>query len=85
MIMVLMHPEKVNRLILYGASCGEQEGIPQSPEVVRALSEFVYNRTQDIEMFLSVTFWLEWIKAHPDYLETIPKSTEILPPDTLVQ
>ena len=40
MIMMLMHPEKVNRLILYGASCGEHEGIPQSPEVVRDLSEF---------------------------------------------
>ena len=26
----LMHPEKVNRLILYGASCGGQEGIPKS-------------------------------------------------------
>jgi pimeloyl-ACP methyl ester carboxylesterase len=81
----LMHPEKVNRLILYGASCGGQESIPQSPEVVKALSDFVNNRTQDVEMFLSVTFPSEWIKAHPDYLETIPKSAEIVPSATLVK
>ena len=33
--LTLMHPEKVNRLILYAASCGGQEGIPQSPQVVK--------------------------------------------------
>ena len=83
--LTLMHPEKVNRLILYGASCGGQESIPQSPEVVRALSDFVNNRTQDVETFLSVTFPSEWIKANPNYLETIPKSAEIVPSTTLVK
>src|SRR5919112_225198 len=83
--LTLMHPEKVNRLILYGASCGGQESIPQSPEVVRALSDFVNNRTRDVETFLSVTFPSEWIKARPNYLETIPKSAEIVPSTTLVK
>ncbi|HEX6029017.1 MAG TPA: alpha/beta hydrolase [Nitrososphaeraceae archaeon] len=83
--LTLMHPEKVNRLILYGTSCGGQESIPQSPEVVKALSDFVNNRTQDVETFLSVTFPLEWIKSHPTYLETIPKSAEIVPSATLVK
>jgi pimeloyl-ACP methyl ester carboxylesterase len=81
----LTHPEKVNRLILYGAACGGQEGIPQSPQVVKALSDFVNNRTQDIETFLSVTFPPEWIKANPNYIESIPNTTEIVPPDTLMQ
>jgi pimeloyl-ACP methyl ester carboxylesterase len=83
--LTLMHPEKISRLILYGASCGGQESIPQSPQVVKALSDVVNNRTQDVETFLSVTFPPEWIKAHPDYLESFPKSAEIVPPDTLVQ
>ena len=26
----LLHPEKVNRLVLYGASCGGKENIPKS-------------------------------------------------------
>ena len=83
--LTLMHPEKVNRLILYAAACGGQESIPHNPEVVKALSDFVNNRTQDVETFLSVTFPLEWLKAHPDYLESFPKSAEIVPPTTLVQ
>jgi pimeloyl-ACP methyl ester carboxylesterase len=83
--LAVMHPEKVNKLILYGASCGGQENIPQSPQVVKALSDFVNNRTQDVETFLSVTFPPEWIKANPNYLKTIPKSAEIVPPATLVQ
>ena len=32
--LTLTHPEKVNRLILHGASCGGKEGVPPSPEVV---------------------------------------------------
>ena len=27
----------------------------------------------------------EWIREHPDYLETIPKTTEIVPTTTLIQ
>jgi alpha/beta hydrolase fold len=42
----LLHPEKVNRLILYGATCGGEENIPQTPQVVKILSDLVNNRTQ---------------------------------------
>lgn len=60
--LTLIHPEKVNRIILYGATCGEQGGIPQSHVVIKALSDFVNNRTQDVNSFLSVTFPPQWIK-----------------------
>ena len=81
--LVLAHPEKANKLILYGASCGGEEGIPQSTSVTEILSDFVHNRTRDIEKFLSVTFPPEWIKSHPEYLEAIPRSTEIIHSSTL--
>lgn len=81
--LTLMHPEKVNRLILYGASCGGEEGIPQSPSVAKILSDFVHNRTRNIEKFMSVTFPPDWAKSHPDYLESIPTSTEIILSSTL--
>src|SRR6476620_12577952 len=58
--LTLLHPEKVNRLVLYAASCGGKENIPQSPEVVKILSDFAYNRPQDVGKFLSVTFPLSW-------------------------
>ena len=83
--LTLTHPDRVNRLILYGASCGGQEGIPQSPQVAKIISGFVNNRTEDVDAFLSVTFPSEWVKAHPNYLETIPRSMEIILSSTLVK
>jgi pimeloyl-ACP methyl ester carboxylesterase len=76
--LVVTYPEKVNRLILYGASCGGQEGIPQNPKVITALSDFVNNRTKDTNAFLEVTFPLKWIKENPNFLELIPKTSETI-------
>ena len=82
--LALLHPEKVNRLVLYGASCGGKENIPQSPEVSKILSDFVNNRSQDIEKVLSVIFPLSWIRSHPNEVG-IPPSKEIVPANTLKQ
>ena len=81
--LTLTHPEKVDRLVLYGASCGGQEGIPQNPMVVKALADFVNNRTSDVNSFLSVTFPPNWIEQNPSFLESIPKTSEIVPSTTL--
>jgi pimeloyl-ACP methyl ester carboxylesterase len=81
--LALLHPEKVNRFMLYGASCGGKENIPQSPEVVKILSDFANNRSQDVEKVLSVTFPLSWVESHPNV--SLPQSKEIVPPDTLKQ
>ena len=76
--LIITYPEKVDRLILYGASCGGQEGIPQNPKVISVLSDFVNNRTKDASAFLEVTFPLKWIKENPNFLELIPKTSEII-------
>jgi pimeloyl-ACP methyl ester carboxylesterase len=79
--LTLLHPQKVNRLVLYAASCGGKENIPESPDVVKILSDFAYNRSHDVGKFLSVTFPPSWIKSHSNNI-SIPKSKEIVPPDT---
>jgi pimeloyl-ACP methyl ester carboxylesterase len=56
--LTLLYPEKVNRLVLYGGSCGGKDGIPQSPEVVKILFDVVNQRSQEREKVLSVTFSL---------------------------
>jgi pimeloyl-ACP methyl ester carboxylesterase len=81
--LVLNHPEKVNRLILYGASCGGAENVPQTPQVIKALSDFVNNKTTDEGSFLEVTFPPQWIKDNPSFLEAVPKSSEIILSSTL--
>jgi pimeloyl-ACP methyl ester carboxylesterase len=74
--LTLLHPEKVNGLILYGASCGGKENIPQGQEVVKILSDVVNNNTlKDQEKLLSVTYPLAWIKSHPNFTTPQPKET----------
>lgn len=79
--LTLLHPEKVNRLILYAASCGGKENIPESPEVVKIFSDFAYNRSHDVGKFLSVIFPLPWLKSHVNNI-SMPQSKEIVPPTT---
>ena len=83
--LTLTHPERVSRLILYGASCGGQEGIPQTPEVAGIISDVVNNRSQDADAFLSVTFPPEWLRTHPNYFEGISETTETISSATLVK
>jgi pimeloyl-ACP methyl ester carboxylesterase len=82
--LALLHPEKLNRLILGAASCGGEENIPRSPDVVRITSDLVYGRTQDPREFLTIVFPESWIQSHPNNL-ALPQSTEIVPPDTGIQ
>jgi len=81
--LTLTHPEKVNRLILHGASCGGKEGVPPSPEVVElgkkyanSIANNVPIEQQELKSALSVAFGPTWMKLHPDFLDTIPTNTE---------
>jgi pimeloyl-ACP methyl ester carboxylesterase len=82
--LALLHPEKLNRLILYAATCGGEQAIPQSPDVANIFSDVANNRLQDITKFLSVIFPESWIKSHPNNL-ALPQSKEIVPNDTKIQ
>ena len=74
----LNHPEKVNKLVLYGSSCGGKDAVPQGPEVIKTISDIVNNRTTNEKTILSLTYPLEWIEANPNYQDNIPKSREIV-------
>jgi pimeloyl-ACP methyl ester carboxylesterase len=83
--LTLTHPEKVNRLILYGATCGGKEGIPPSPEDVKLgkkLTNNIVNNTpiepQELKAALSITLGPTWMKLHPNYTETIPTNPKDL-------
>lgn len=50
---------------------------------VKILSDLAYNRSHDVQKFLSVAFPLLWIKSHAN--NSIPKSKEIVSTDTQKQ
>jgi len=81
--LALSHPDKFNRLVLYGASCGGEQNIPQIPQIVKILSDLVNNRTQDSEKTVSTQIPLNWVRPHPNV--TLPKSTEIVTSNVLRQ
>ena len=46
--LAVTHPEKVQRLILYAASCGGIESISPSPEFIKFSKDFINNLTRGI-------------------------------------
>jgi pimeloyl-ACP methyl ester carboxylesterase len=93
--LTVTQPENVNRLILVASSCGGKESVPPSPQFVKFASEIVHKSLdnisippQDIKQYVSFSLGSEWIKLHPDSLETVPKPQDLfagIPPNTLKQ
>jgi hypothetical protein len=93
--LAVMHPEKVNRLILLAASCGGKEGIPQSPQYVKFFSEMVNKSInnipitpQDVKMILSIPLGSAWMELHPNFPESVPEAKDLfsgIVPNTIKQ
>jgi pimeloyl-ACP methyl ester carboxylesterase len=81
--LALLHPEKINKLVLYGAACGGNESIPQNSEVIRILSDFVNNWAQSTDKIMSVTFPSEWLKSHANV--SLPQTKETISHETMKQ
>ncbi|MFC1461246.1 alpha/beta fold hydrolase [Verrucomicrobiota bacterium] len=61
--LVLRHPEKVNKLILYAADC-QINTFPPSPEV----EELLFDPDISDEVLLGLMFPEDWLEDHEDYL-----------------
>jgi pimeloyl-ACP methyl ester carboxylesterase len=76
--LTITNPEKVNRLILAGSSCGGKDGMPKPPEFLQLQSEIVdkisnnvsISREENIEL-LNATLGAGWIRLHPESLENV--------------
>ena len=44
------YPEKVNRLILAGTSCGGKNGIPEPPEFIKLQSDIVNKSLNNVSL-----------------------------------
>lgn len=89
------HPDKVNRLILVGASCGGKESIPPSPQLVEFMSDIVNKSLNNIPVtegeikeIMSSSLGSAWVKLHPNSLENIPTAEDVfsaISPNTMKQ
>jgi pimeloyl-ACP methyl ester carboxylesterase len=93
--LTVSYPEKVNRLVLVGASCGGKEAVPRNPELVTFFSEMVNKSInnipiapQDVKALLAISMGSAWMESHPNFLETIPNDIDLfagIPPYTIKQ
>jgi pimeloyl-ACP methyl ester carboxylesterase len=76
--LALTYPEKVNRLILAGASCGGKESMPKPPEFLNLQNELVNKISNNITIsreeniaLANASLGAGWIRLHPESLENI--------------
>lgn len=70
--LVLNHPKRVEKLILYSTSCGGSKYIPPSPEVLKMLMADTKGKIphEIVKEHLSIMFTDEFRNKNPDFIET---------------
>jgi pimeloyl-ACP methyl ester carboxylesterase len=79
----IIHPEKVNRLILVATTCGGKDGIPKPPEFLKLQADIINKSlhnipaTQELKALNVASLGSGWIKLHPE-TAVIPANTSSL-------
>ncbi len=88
--LTFIHPEKVNRLILYASSCGGKHGIPPTPAAVKDFAilanpeiQQIMSYAQNVRVQADLLFPKKWIQENPNYTEKLPKPGEEVNPVTI--
>lgn len=81
--LTLLHPEKVDKLIIHASSCGGKQSVLPSEEVLMAAVTISNNPVDRIQKILPLLFPEMWRMQNPNYLEKLPKTAEVIPSETL--
>jgi len=78
--LAILHPDKVNKLILYASICSGKQSVPPIPKATTFFTKNVTRITSNgnarFEASASLLFPQTWIKENPNYLQYLPKSKE---------
>lgn len=74
--LVLRHPQKVNKLVLYAADCGGKEAVQSSPAVWQKLTDTSVSEEKRQEVLLGLMFPAAWLLENPDPSKYFPEITE---------
>ena len=66
--LVLRHPEKVNRLVLYAADCGGNEAVQPSDDVVRKMFDKSGTEEEQAYRMFETLFPEDWLIRNRDYI-----------------
>lgn len=81
--LTLMHPQKVDKLVIHASSCGGKQSVLPSQEVIMAAVTISSNSVERIQKILPLLFPEVWRMQNPNYLEKLPRTTEVIPSETL--
>ncbi|HEU4443779.1 MAG TPA: alpha/beta hydrolase [Nitrososphaeraceae archaeon] len=83
----IMHPDKVNTLVLVASSCGGKDHTPIPPEFLKMQSQIVNKSLNNISIsqeemkeLVAASVGSGWLKLHPEVLENIPTDFQQLKP-----
>lgn len=79
----LSNPDKVDKLIIYASTCGTNQSVAPSPEVVDIFSNQSGNTMEMLQTFLPLLFPEHWRNTNPSFIEQLPKSSEVSSIQTL--
>ncbi len=79
--LVLIHPEKVEKLILCSTNCGGSKSVPPSRKVLLLISQDTKGMTQEemIRRSLPILFTKDFIKNNSEYIEDYVRRSLIIP------
>jgi pimeloyl-ACP methyl ester carboxylesterase len=82
---VLRHPGKVNKLILYAAHCNA-DLFPPTPEIIKKLTDMSATPEERGMRFISTLFPPDWLRSNPDRIkEVFYRPLGNIPPETIAR
>ena len=81
--LALIHPDKVDKLIIYGSTCGGRESKQPSPNVSSAFENLPVSNQERLKKFMPFLFPEKWIADNPDSIQHLPMITGKIPIETL--
>ena len=83
--LAINHPDRVGKLVIHASFCGPLNSTESGKEDFNAITNETGTAEERIARLHPIFFPEEWRKENPNYLESIPKTTEIISNQTLSQ
>lgn len=81
--LALLHSDKVVKLVIYASTCGGVQSLPPTTQILKELSNPSGTSLARLQRILPLLFPEAWRVKNPNYLENLPRTSEIISSETL--